>query len=142
MNQLIMVFLISLLILVHEIGHFLAARAFGVRVTRFGIGMPIGPSWKLFTWGKTTFYIHAFLFGGYVSFAEPDPSDNEPTTVERESRGQRCAQHVGGSEELAPSAKSVPHLSRVSLVRLDLTNEGEGMLCGIKDKSGEILAFM
>ena len=66
MNQLIMIFLISLLVLVHEIGHFIAARLCNVRVTRFGIGMPIGPSWKLFKWKKTTFYIHAFLFGGYI----------------------------------------------------------------------------
>jgi len=70
MNQLIMILLISLLILVHEIGHYLAARAFGVRVARFGIGMPIGPGWKMFTFQKTDFYIHAFLFGGYVSFID------------------------------------------------------------------------
>ena len=43
----IMLLLISLLVLVHEIGHYLAARMFGVRVSRFGIGMPIGPSFKI-----------------------------------------------------------------------------------------------
>ena len=67
MNQIIMILLISLLVLVHEAGHFIAARMCGIRVTRFGIGMPIGPSWKLFKWGHTTFYLHAFLFGGYVA---------------------------------------------------------------------------
>ncbi len=72
MNQLIMIILISLLVLVHEIGHFVAARLCNVRVTRFGIGMPIGPSWKLFKLKHTTFYIHAFLFGGYVSFADDE----------------------------------------------------------------------
>ncbi len=74
MNQIIMILLISALVLVHEIGHFAASRIFNVRVTRFGIGMPIGPSWKLFKWKDTVFYIHAFLFGGYVSFAEPKSS--------------------------------------------------------------------
>ena len=58
MNQIIMILLISLLVLVHEMGHFIAARMCGIRVTRFGIGMPIGPSWKLFRWGKTDFYLH------------------------------------------------------------------------------------
>ena len=58
MNQIIMILLISLLVLVHEAGHFIAARMCGIRVTRFGIGMPIGPSWKLFKWGHT---IHGFL---------------------------------------------------------------------------------
>ena len=72
MNQLIMILLISLLVLVHEAGHFLAAKLFGVRVTRFGIGMPIGPSWKLAKLGHTTIYLHAFLFGGYVSFADDE----------------------------------------------------------------------
>ena len=72
MNQIIMIILISLLVLVHEAGHFIAARLCNVRVTRFGIGMPIGPSWKLFKINHTTFYIHAFLFGGYVSFADDE----------------------------------------------------------------------
>ncbi|MBQ8635068.1 RIP metalloprotease RseP [bacterium] len=75
MNQIIMILLISLLVLVHEAGHFIAARMCGIRVTRFGIGMPIGPSWKLFRWGKTDFYIHAFLFGGYVSFPDDEPEN-------------------------------------------------------------------
>lgn len=80
MNQLIMIILISILVLVHEIGHFIAARIFKVRVTRFGIGMPIGPSWKLFKWNNTVFYLHAFLFGGYVSFAEPEKEEKEEET--------------------------------------------------------------
>lgn len=75
MNQILMIILISLLVLVHEAGHFIAARLCGIRVTRFGIGMPIGPSKKLFRWGHTDFYIHAFLFGGYVSF--PDDEMNQ-----------------------------------------------------------------
>jgi len=73
MNQLIMILLVSMLVLVHEFGHFLAAKACGVRVTRFGIGMPLGPSWKIFKIGYTTFYLHACLFGGYVAFADEEP---------------------------------------------------------------------
>ncbi len=83
MNQIIMILLISVLVLVHELGHFIAARMCNVRVTRFGIGMPIGPSWKLFKWKDTVFYIHAFLFGGYVSFAEAEPQTKE----EKEDKG-------------------------------------------------------
>lgn len=77
MNQIIMILLISLLVLVHEAGHFIAARLCGIRVTRFGIGMPIGPSWKLFKWGHTNFYLHAFLFGGYVTFPEDTQKEDE-----------------------------------------------------------------
>lgn len=77
MNQILMILLISLLVLVHEAGHFVAARMCGIRVTRFGIGMPIGPSWKMFRWGNTDFYIHAFLFGGYVTFPEDTQKEDE-----------------------------------------------------------------
>lgn len=82
MNQIIMIILISALILVHEIGHYITARIFGVRVSRFGIGMPMGPSWKMFTFGKTDFYLHAFLFGGYVSFI--DDIENEENEDNKE----------------------------------------------------------
>lgn len=84
MNQIIMILLISLLVLVHEIGHFIAARLCNVRVTRFGIGMPIGPSWKLFKWNKTTVYLHAFLFGGYVSFPDDEMSLSDNKNEKKE----------------------------------------------------------
>ena len=86
MNQIIMIILISLLVLVHEIGHYIAARIFGVRVARFGVGMPIGPGWKLFTFQKTDFYLHAFLFGGYVSFIDDlESEENEKKDKEEKT---------------------------------------------------------
>lgn len=88
MNQIIMILLVSVLILVHEIGHFIAARMVGIRVTRFGFGMPIGPSLKLFKWGHTSFYIHAFLFGGYVSFADDEASFNESKKDNKEDKNE------------------------------------------------------
>ncbi|MBR2069069.1 MAG: site-2 protease family protein [Candidatus Gastranaerophilales bacterium] len=81
MNQIVMILLISALVLVHEIGHFIAARMCNVRVTRFGIGMPLGPSWKLFKWNNTNFYLHAFLFGGYVAFPDDNMEKNPEDDV-------------------------------------------------------------
>ncbi len=43
-SAIIMILLISLLILVHELGHFLAAKSVGIRVDKFGFGLPIGPT--------------------------------------------------------------------------------------------------
>ena len=43
-STIIMLFLISLLILVHELGHFLAAKWVGIRVDKFGFGLPFGPT--------------------------------------------------------------------------------------------------
>ncbi len=71
-----MLILISLLVLVHELGHYLAARAFGIQVSHFGIGLPIGPVLYETKCGETKITIHAFLLGGYVSFPDDD-EDNE-----------------------------------------------------------------
>ena len=76
MNIIIMLILISLLVLVHELGHYLAARAFGIQVSHFGIGLPIGPVLYETKCGDTKITIHAFLLGGYVSFPDDD-EDNE-----------------------------------------------------------------
>ncbi len=82
MNTIIMLLLISLLILVHEIGHFAAARLFGVRVSKFGFGLPIGPTLFKTKWGDTEILIHAFLLGGYVSF----PDDEETKDNKEEDK--------------------------------------------------------
>lgn len=65
----------SILVVLHEGGHFLAARVFGVKVHEFMIGLP-GPAIRLET-KKTTFGITAFPLGGYVRIAgmEPGPED-------------------------------------------------------------------
>lgn len=72
MSILIMILLLSLLILVHEAGHFIAARAFGIKVEKFGFGLPIGPTIFRTKCGETEILVHAFLLGGYVSFPDDD----------------------------------------------------------------------
>ena len=73
-----MILLISLLIIVHEAGHFFVARALGIRVDRVGLGLPIGPTLYERKIGDITFYIHAFLLGGYVGFPDDDPESKIP----------------------------------------------------------------
>lgn len=72
MSIIIMILLLSLLILVHEAGHFLAARAFGIKVDKFGFGLPIGPTLFKKQIGDVEVLVHAFLLGGYVSFPDDD----------------------------------------------------------------------
>lgn len=66
----------SLLVVFHEMGHFLAARAFGVKVHEFMIGLP-GPALRLrtknMTWGVT-----AVPLGGYVRIAGMEPGPEDP----------------------------------------------------------------
>ncbi len=77
MHIVLMLLLISLLILVTEIGHFLAALLCGVRVSRFAIGMPFGPTLFRKKIGHTEFLIHAFFVGGYVAFPDDTEVENE-----------------------------------------------------------------
>src|ERR1700756_1810908 len=64
---------LGVMILVHEWGHFIAARMFGVRVDVFSIGF--GP--RLFGWksGATDYRVSALPLGGYVRMAGRDPSE-------------------------------------------------------------------
>lgn len=78
MSTIIMILLISVLILVHEAGHFFSARMFGIKVDKFGIGLPIGPTLWEKKLGDITLVIHAFLFGGYVSFPDDDKESDVP----------------------------------------------------------------
>lgn len=52
-------------IIIHELGHFLAAKMVGINVLEFGIGFPprIG---RLFTWRETEFTINLLPIGGFV----------------------------------------------------------------------------
>ena len=78
MSTLIMILLISILILVHEAGHFFSARLFKIKVDKFGIGLPIGPTLWEKKVGDITLIIYAFLFGGYVSFPDDDKDSDIP----------------------------------------------------------------
>ena len=78
MSILIMILLLSLLILVHEFGHYIAARAFGIKVEKFGFGLPVGPTIFKTKWGETEILVHAFLLGGYVSFPDDEKDSDIP----------------------------------------------------------------
>lgn len=78
MSTIIMILLISILILVHEAGHFFSAKLFKIKVDKFGIGLPIGPTLWEKQIGDVTLVIHAFLFGGYVSFPDDDKDSDLP----------------------------------------------------------------
>ena len=65
----------GVMIVIHELGHFLTARAFGVTVHSFSLGM--GP--RLFGWqGKdgTEYAVRAFPIGGYVSMKGEDEAES------------------------------------------------------------------
>ncbi len=68
------VFVLGVLIFVHELGHFLMARRIGVRVLTFSLGF--GPKLFAFRRGDTEYCISAIPLGGYVKMAGENPEDN------------------------------------------------------------------
>lgn len=65
MTILLVVGIFVALIVVHELGHFLVAKLFGVRVDEFGLGYPP----RAFTfgkWGGTEYTLNWIPFGGFV----------------------------------------------------------------------------
>ena len=72
---LIAILLFVVLIVIHEFGHFIAAKLLGVRVNEFAVGF--GP--KLLSWqGKETLYkINLIPFGGYCAMEGEDESSND-----------------------------------------------------------------
>ncbi|PCH92173.1 hypothetical protein COB18_00695 [Candidatus Kaiserbacteria bacterium] len=66
------------LIIVHELGHFLVAKFFGIKVEEFGVGYP-PRALALGTWGGTTYTLNWLPFGGFVRiFGESHDYDYTP----------------------------------------------------------------
>jgi regulator of sigma E protease len=66
-------FVLGVLVFVHELGHFLAARRLGVRVLTFSLGF--GPKLLKFRRGDTEYCVSAIPLGGYVKMAGETPDD-------------------------------------------------------------------
>jgi regulator of sigma E protease len=66
-SALISLFILGLLVIVHELGHFLVARWSGVRILRFSVGF--GPRLVTWTRGHTEYAVSAIPLGGYVKMA-------------------------------------------------------------------------
>src|ERR687898_1872688 len=73
-NILAFVFVLGVLIFVHELGHFIMARRIGVRVLTFSLGF--GPKLISFRRGDTEYCISAIPLGGYVKMAGENPEDS------------------------------------------------------------------
>src|SRR4029453_13948675 len=72
-NILAFVFVLGVLIFVHELGHFLMARRIGVRVLTFSLGF--GPKLLSFRRGETEYCLSAIPLGGYVKMAGENAED-------------------------------------------------------------------
>ncbi|MEN9208165.1 MAG: RIP metalloprotease RseP [Gloeomargarita sp. GMQP_bins_120] len=78
MSILAAIAVLALLILVHEWGHFIAARWLGIRVSQFSLGF--GPPLWSYQGKEVLYAVRAIPLGGYVGFPDDDPDSPIPST--------------------------------------------------------------
>ncbi len=76
------IIVLGLLIFVHELGHFLFAKLFKVKVLKFSLGF--GPKVIGRTFGETEYLISAFPLGGYVKMQGENPDEKELETEDQQ----------------------------------------------------------
>jgi regulator of sigma E protease len=91
---LIFLVILAVIILAHELGHFITAKAFGVKVEEFGLGFP--PRLLKIKRGETLYSLNAIPLGGFTKMAgEEDPK--EPRSLASKSIGVRIIVLSAGS---------------------------------------------
>jgi regulator of sigma E protease len=87
--------IIVVLVVIHELGHFFAAKAFGIKVLEFGVGFPPrvkGAVWKR---GETEYTLNWLPIGGFVRLlGEEDPTD--PRSLAAQAPWKRLTVLVAG----------------------------------------------
>ncbi|MBO4423368.1 MAG: site-2 protease family protein [Clostridia bacterium] len=90
------IFIFGLLILIHECGHYIAARIFRVTIKEFSIGM--GPKLLSYTSKKNNiaYSLRAFPIGGFVSMAGEDEDVEDPNALNKKKPWKRLIIMLAG----------------------------------------------
>ncbi len=80
---------ITILVTIHELGHFLTAKAFGMRVETFSIGFP--PKLFSFNRGETEYQVGATPLGGYVKIAGMIDESLDTDTIRQEQAREKLS---------------------------------------------------
>lgn len=80
MNIILFLIILGVLVLVHEWGHFIAAKKAGIRVDEFAIGFPP----RLFSWrrGETLYSLNLLPIGGFVKIFGENPGNSNSESIE------------------------------------------------------------
>ncbi|MBC7766641.1 site-2 protease family protein [Arenimonas sp.] len=81
LTTLLFLLVLSVLVFVHELGHFLFSKLFKVRVDEFALGFP--PKIFSFKKGETTYSLNALPLGGYVKIHGENPEDADNKSDKR-----------------------------------------------------------
>jgi len=95
LTALAFIFVLAVIVLAHEAGHFLAARKFGVKVEEFAFGFP--PRIWSKKKGDTIYAINAIPLGGYVKLlGEDGAKDKNPENLNNKKPWQKAIIFVSG----------------------------------------------
>ncbi len=86
------VFVLGILVFIHELGHFLVAKKVGIKIEKFSLGFP--PNIFSKKWGETTYCIGMIPLGGYVKMVGEQPNEEAtgaPNEFMSKTIGQRAA---------------------------------------------------
>ena len=89
------ILLFSMLIFVHELGHFLAAKASGVRVNEFSLFM--GPAIFKKQVGETLYSLRCIPIGGYCAMEGEDQDTDDPRSFQKAAWWKRLIILIAGS---------------------------------------------
>ena len=91
----VFIIVFGILVVLHELGHFLTARRFGIGVHEFAFGMP--PRIKAWRKGETEYAINAVPIGGYVRLLGEDEEVDDPASFQKKPAWQRLIVLAAGS---------------------------------------------
>src|ERR1044071_1213500 len=112
--------LIGVMILLHELGHYLVGRFFDVKIDAFSIGF--GPRLFGFQRGETDFKVCLILFGGYVKFAGEYPGDTARQPLRGPAESPGVSNGESNEAEVALDPRALP--ARPRWQRLCITFAG------------------
>ncbi len=91
MSIIIFLIILSVLVIVHELGHFFVAKKADIRVDEFGLGYPPRAK-KLLSWKGTDFTLNWLPFGGFVKIFGENYDENAPETPNKFTSKKKIVQ--------------------------------------------------
>lgn len=134
------IIVLGLLVFVHEFGHFLAAKATGIRVETFSLGFP--PKIICKKWGETEYCLSWIPLGGYVKLSGMIDESLEETWTETEPQPWEYRAKPGWVKVLVSSAGVLMNLLLAVIIFSVLTFQNGIAVPEEKPVVGEVVSGM
>ena len=94
MHLILAILAFNIIVIVHELGHFLAARAVGIRVMEFSLFL--GPKLFSIMRGGTTYSLRLFPILAYVKLEGDDEASDSESSFSKKSKSARAFTMIAG----------------------------------------------